>query len=67
MLRQYKLWQNWGKANLDNLWIESNRIFTKLNGEAIFPQTLGKWFSKFIKKHNNKIMKDTTIAKDHKG
>lgn len=61
VLRQYKLWQNGVKADLDNLWVDSDRIFTKRNGEPIFPQTLGKWFSKFIKKHNDTIMKDNNI------
>lgn len=66
VLRQYKLWQNGVKADLDNLWVDSDRIFTKRNGEPIFPQTLGKWFSTFIKRHNEKIIKDNTISKDDK-
>lgn len=66
ILRQYKLWQNGVKADLDNLWVDSDRIFTKRNGEPIFPQTLSKWFSTFIKRHNEKIMKDKTISEDDK-
>lgn len=66
VLRQYKLWQNGVKADMDNLWVDSNRIFTKFNGEPIFPQTLGKWFSKFIKKHNDKIMNDKSIPEENK-
>lgn len=66
ILRQYKLWQNGVKADLDNLWIDSDRIFTKRNGEPIFPQTLGKWFSTFIKRHNKKIMEDKTIPEEDK-
>lgn len=66
VLRQYKLWQNGERKNQGDLWIDSNRIFTKLNGEPIFPHTLGKWFSKFIKRHNDKIMNDLTISKDDK-
>jgi integrase len=66
VLRQYKLWQNGVKADLANLWIDSDRIFTKQNGEPIFPQTLGKWFSKFIKKHNDKVLNDNTIPNEDK-
>ncbi|MFA6941913.1 MAG: site-specific integrase [Clostridiaceae bacterium] len=67
ILRQYKLWQNGERAKQGNLWVDSNRLFTKLNGEPIFPHTLGKWFSKFIKRHNDAVMKDETILKENKG
>jgi integrase len=66
VLRQYKLWQNGERKILGNLWVNSNRIFTKSNGEPIFPHTLGKWFSKFIKRHNEGIMNDDTIPKEEK-
>lgn len=66
ILRQYKLWQNGVKVEMDNLWVDSNRIFTKFNGEPIFPQTLGKWFSKFIKRQNDKVMNDNAISKEDK-
>ena len=33
-------------------WIESDRLLTKNNGEKMFPQTVGSWFAKFIKKNN---------------
>ena len=48
LLREYKLWQNGIKAGMGDLWVDTNRIFTQLNGEAIFPQTISKWFAKFI-------------------
>ncbi|KAA8673402.1 site-specific integrase [Clostridium sp. HV4-5-A1G] len=66
VMRQYKLWQNGVKADLGNLWVDSNRIFTKRNGAPIFPQTLGKWFSKFIKRHNNRVLNDSSIPKKDK-
>ncbi|ERI92125.1 site-specific recombinase, phage integrase family [Clostridiales bacterium oral taxon 876 str. F0540] len=66
VLRQYKLWQNGERKTLGNLWVDSNRIFTKANGESIFPHTLGKWFSKFIKRHNDTIMRDDNIPKEDK-
>lgn len=66
ILRQYRLWQNGQKAKLGDLWIDSGRIFTKWNGEPIFPDTPSKWFHKFIKRHNDKIMKDDKISKEDK-
>lgn len=66
VLRQHKLWQNSERKTLGNLWVDSNRIFTKVNGEPIFPDTLGKWFSKFIERHNDKIMNDDKILKEDK-
>lgn len=66
VLRQYKLWQNGVKSDLGNLWVDSDRIFTKRNGEPIFPQTLGKQFSKFIKRHNDKVLNDNTIPDNDK-
>ena len=67
VLRQYKLWQNGQKAKLgDNLWVDSGRIFTKWSGEPMFPDTPSKWFHKFIKRHNAKIMNDERISKEDK-
>jgi integrase len=66
VLRAYKLWQNGNKADMGDLWIATDRIFTRFNGEKIFPQTLGKWFSKFIKTHNGHVMNDDKITPDQK-
>lgn len=67
VLREYKLWQNSEKATMGNLWNDTcTRIFTTAEGNPIFPQTLGKWFSKFIKRHNDKILNDDTIKKEDK-
>ncbi len=67
VLREYKLWQNGEKSTLDNLWDDKcTRIFTTRSGSPIFPTTPSKWFTKFIKKHNNKIMNDATIEQKDK-
>lgn len=66
ILREYQEWQNDVKSQLGDLWIDTDRIFTKLNGEAIFPQTVGKWFSNFILRHNNSVMNDATIPPERK-
>ncbi|MDM8534975.1 site-specific integrase, partial [Clostridiaceae bacterium HSG29] len=38
-------------------WIETDRVFTTNKGGAIFPDTISKWFAKFLKRNNfsNKI------------
>ncbi|MHC1719111.1 MAG: tyrosine-type recombinase/integrase [Clostridiaceae bacterium] len=66
ILKEYKFWQDGVKADMGNLWIETDRIFTKYNGEAIFPQSIGRWFSDFIKKHNESIMNNADIPSEEK-
>lgn len=66
LLREYKLWQNGVKADLDNLWIDKNMVFTAENGDYIFPSTISKWFLKFIRKHNKDIMDDNSIPEEDK-
>ncbi|HEY5575356.1 MAG TPA: tyrosine-type recombinase/integrase [Clostridiaceae bacterium] len=51
---------------MGELWVDADRIFTKFNGEEIFPQTIGKWFSKFIANHNKSVMKDVCIIPQQK-
>jgi integrase len=67
IINEYKLWQNGEKAKLENLWDEkSTRIFTTRTGTPMFPATPSKWFSKFIKNHNERIMNDNSIKKEDK-
>jgi integrase len=66
VLREYQLWQNGTRSGMENLWVDTNRIFTQVNGEAIFPQTISKWFSKFIMNHNESVMTDEKIPQDEK-
>ena len=67
LIREYKVWQNGEKVKLVDLWDgECTRIFTARDGKPMFPETPSKWFSKFIKNHNDKIMKDDTIKKEDK-
>lgn len=68
LLRQYKVWQNGEKAKLGDLWHnEYDYIFTTRDGNPIYPGTISSWFHKFIKKHNEAVMKDSNIPKDEKG
>jgi integrase len=67
LMREYKLWQNSEKAKLGDLWDEKcSRIFTTRTGTPMFPSTPSKWFSKFIKKHNEEKLADTSIKKEDK-
>lgn len=66
ILREYKIWQNEQRLALGNLWHDSGRIFTTNDGKPIYPDTISKWFHKFIIRHNNKIMSDNTIPADDK-
>ena len=52
LLIDYKSWQNDEKIKWGDKWVESNKLFTKENGEPIFPESPSKWFSKFIKRNN---------------
>jgi integrase len=66
LLREYKVWQNGERAKLGDLWHDSDALFTTIDGKPIFPSTISKWFLKFIRKHNESIMKDETISKEDK-
>jgi len=33
-------------------WTETDRLLTKKEGGPMFPQSVGQWFTKFIKRHN---------------
>lgn len=66
LLKEYKLWQNGERAKLGDLWHNSNALFTAIDGKPIFPSTISKWFLKFIRRHNEAIIKDNSICKDDK-
>lgn len=52
LLQEYQKWQNDEIQKLGDRWIGSNKLFTKENGEPIYPGTPSKWFSKFIERNN---------------
>lgn len=68
LLKEYKVWQNGEKAKLGDLWQEQDMdfIFTARDGKPMFPSTISKWFLKFIRKHNDKVMNDDNIKKEDK-
>lgn len=52
LLNEYKIWQEGERAKYGDLWIETDKIFTKNGGGAIFPGTPSAWFRKFVERHN---------------
>lgn len=52
VLKQYKNWQNEERLKSGDLWIDSDRLFTKWNGAPIFPGTISGWFRKFREKYD---------------
>lgn len=51
MLKEYQVWQKKQRLLLGNKWVNTNKLFTKWNGEPMHPDTLSGWFHKFIKKN----------------
>lgn len=52
ILREHRREQMTAKFKLGDKWIESGKIFTQWNGKPIYPGTISKWFSAFVKKNN---------------
>lgn len=52
LLEEYRQWQLEEKDKWGDKWVESGKLFTKDNGEPIFPQTPSNWFRKFIRRNN---------------
>lgn len=51
-LKQYRCWQSQKKLQLGDQWHDENWLFTKWNGELMYPTTPSQWFSRFLKRHN---------------
>lgn len=52
VLKELKANQAQERLKLGDLWEDSGKVFTAWNGKPIHPDTVSKWFSKFIKRHN---------------
>lgn len=48
-LSSYKKWQAKERLKHGTLWMDTDRIFTTVEGKPLHPDTLSGWFSKFIK------------------
>jgi len=51
LLRQYQKWQLEQRFMLGNKWVDAGWLFTKWNGEPMYPTTPSQWFRKFLKRH----------------
>lgn len=52
LIWEYEEWQVNLEDKMGDLWHYSSRIFTKQNGEPMFPNTPSCWFHGFLKSHN---------------
>ena len=50
MLQEYKRWYDTQKELCGEFWNDSDRLFVQDNGKPMHPDTVSKWFGKFIKK-----------------
>lgn len=50
LLEEYKLWYEEQKSFYGELWHESNRLFVQDDGKPMHPNTISKWFVKFVEK-----------------
>ena len=52
MLKDYKVWQIQHRLQMGDRWKETDRLFTTAFGEPIHPDTIGGWFSDFVKRND---------------
>ena len=50
MLQEYKKWYDSQKELCGEFWNDSGRLFVQDNGKPMHPDTVSKWFGKFIRK-----------------
>lgn len=52
LLKEYRAFQSEQRLKTGSEWHNTDRLFTQLNGLPMCPDSLTKWFSNFLKKHN---------------
>jgi len=50
MLREYRVWQLERRLALGDQWQDHDRLFTRWDGQPMFPNTPATWLSKFCKR-----------------
>ena len=50
LLKEYSLWYNRQKRLYGELWFNSDRLFVQDNGKPMHPDTISKWFVKYVEK-----------------
>ena len=51
ILREYKSYQEVGRKRVGSKWVDTDRLFTKWNGECMGMHTPYAWFKKFTARH----------------
>ena len=51
LLKQYKTYQAAERLKVGDLWKGSDRLFATWDGQPMHPDTISKWFPKFLKRH----------------
>ena len=54
-LKQYRKYQRQNRLMMGDRWCESDRVFTTMEGQPLHPDTLSRWFSKFITAHSDEL------------
>ena len=49
LLKEFRAYQQEKAEALGDKWVNSNRLFTKWNGEPIHPDSITNWFQEFVK------------------
>lgn len=52
MLKEYKEYQSEQISKIGSDWHDTDRLFTQWNGLPIYPDTITKWFVKFIRRNS---------------
>lgn len=52
LLKEYKAFQSEQRLKTGSEWHNTDRLFTQWNGLPMYPDSLTKWFSNFLKRHN---------------
>jgi len=51
-LKSFKAWQSEQRLKIGDQWHDTDRLFTRLDGKDIYPNSLGAWLHKFLAKTN---------------
>lgn len=54
-MKAYKVYQLEQRLKMGDRWQNSPKIFTTAEGKPLHPDTLSRWFSKFIKEHSDQL------------
>lgn len=52
MLKEYRVWQTEQRLAVGDRWEDCGRLFTTWDGHPMHPDTLPRWFDKFLKRHD---------------